>query len=133
MFTQWSSAGGTPGAFALRGIIPWVYNCEISLFPFLIPNGRYLQNGNILAARTFIKHFTSALPKDLQPSPIPVGSMDEVILTKDSIVNFSQIAVLTCQRAQGDKNKLLRESWVRLCGTYQSRGGILASPPVRQV
>lgn len=25
MFIQWSSAGGTPGAFALRGIIPYVF------------------------------------------------------------------------------------------------------------
>lgn len=27
----------------------------------------------------------------------------------------------------------MRESWVRLCGTYQSRGGILAQPEVRKV
>lgn len=94
---------------------------------------RYLQNGNILAARTFITHFTSALPKDPQSPHIPVGSSDEVIFTKDSVVNFAQIAVLTCQRAQGDKNKVMRESWVRLCGTYQSRGGVLASPEVRNV
>ncbi|KAF5379761.1 hypothetical protein D9615_005744 [Tricholomella constricta] len=92
---------------------------------------RYLQNGNILAARTFILHFTSALSKDSDVPHVPVGSEDEVILTKDAVVNFSQLAVLTCQRAQGDKNKVMRESWVRLCGTYQSRGGILASPEVR--
>jgi hypothetical protein len=40
---------------------------------------------------------------------------------------------LTCQRAQGERNKAVRESWVRLCGTYQSRGGLLATPEVRQV
>jgi Golgi to ER traffic protein 4 len=93
----------------------------------------YLQNGNILAARTFITHFTSALPKDVQVSSVSVGSSDEIIMTKDAAVNFTQIAVLTCQRAQGNKSKLMRESWVRLCGTYQSRGGILASPEVRKV
>lgn len=93
----------------------------------------YLQNGNILAARTFITHFASALPKDLQASSIAVGSTDEIIMTKDAAVNFAQIAVLTCQRAQGDKSKVMRESWIRLCGTYQSRGGILASPEVRKV
>ncbi|GLB44828.1 putative protein of unknown function (DUF410) [Lyophyllum shimeji] len=113
MFITWSSAGGTPGAFALRGVIP------------------YLQNGNILAARTFINHFTSALPKDPETPRIPVGSDDEIILTKDQVVNFAQLAVRTCQRAQGEKNKVMRESWVRLCGTYQSRGGILAMPEVR--
>lgn len=57
----------------------------------------------------------------------------EVILVKDQVVNFAQLAVLTCQRAQGERNKAVRESWVRLCGTYQSRGGLLASPEVRQV
>jgi Golgi to ER traffic protein 4 len=93
----------------------------------------YLQNGNILAARTFITHFTSTLPKDMQFSSVPVGSSDEIILTKDAVVNFTQIALLTCQRAQGDKSKAMRESWIRLCGTYQSRGGILASLEVRKV
>ncbi|KAG6831509.1 hypothetical protein H0H92_009777 [Tricholoma furcatifolium] len=112
MFTRWSAEGGTAGAFALRGIIP------------------YLQNGNILAARTFIAHFTSGVPKDPSTPNVPVGK-DEVILTKDQVVNFSQIAVLACQRAQGEKNKLMRESWVRLCGTYQSRGGVLTLPEVR--
>lgn len=114
MFIEWSSAGGTRGAFALRGTIP------------------YLLNGNILAARTFITHFTSALPKDLQNSSISVGSLHEIIMTKDAAVNFAQIAVLTCQRAQGEKGKVMRENWIRLCGTYQSRGGILASSEVRK-
>jgi hypothetical protein len=93
----------------------------------------YLQNGNILAARTFIKHFTSALLKDLQGPSVAVGPSDEIIMTRDATINFMQIAVLTCQRAQGDKSKVMRESWIRLCGTYQSRGGILASPEVRKV
>ena len=58
---------------------------------------------------------------------------DEVILVNEPIVNFAQLAVLTCQRAQGERNKAVRESWVRLCGTYQSKGGVLATPEVRQV
>jgi len=114
MFVAWS-AGNVPGAFALRGTLP------------------YLQNGNILAARTFITHFASAISKDQDPGRVPVGVKDEVIMTKDSVVNFCQIAVLTCQRAQGDKSKVMKESWVRLCGTYQSQGGLLTAPEVRRV
>ena len=94
---------------------------------------RYLLNGNILAAKTFISHFTSAAFQDPPLRPIKVGTTDEVVITRDSVVNFAQMAVLTCQRAQGDKNKVMRESWVRLCGTYQSRGGLLAQPEVRRV
>ncbi|EKM57801.1 uncharacterized protein PHACADRAFT_171018 [Phanerochaete carnosa HHB-10118-sp] len=126
MYVQWASTGGVPGAFALRGTIP------------------YLLNGNILAARTFlsrlVSQFASSRPdfvSPYQPSTIPVGNpvnghRDEVVLTKDSLVNFTQLAVRTCQRAQGDKNKAVREAWVRLCGTYQSRGGVLAAKEVRQ-
>ncbi|KAG6833109.1 hypothetical protein H0H87_011217 [Tephrocybe sp. NHM501043] len=112
MFTLWSAEGGTAGAFALRGVIP------------------YLQNGNILAARIFISRFTLGVTKDPNTANVTVGS-DEVVLTKDQVVNFAQIAVLTCQRAHGEKNKIVRESWVRLCGTYQSRGGVLTLPDVR--
>jgi hypothetical protein len=117
MFIQWATPTNDFGIFALRGVLP------------------YLLNGNILAAKTFIKHFTSILPKDIltASTPIQVGDADEVKMTKDSVVNFAQMAVLTCQRAQGDKSKVMRESWVRLCGTYQSRGGLLAAPEVRKV
>lgn len=74
----------------------------------------------------------------VQPSPIAVGKghdglLDEIILTKDPIVNWAQLAVRTCQRAQGEKNKAMREAWVRLCGTYQSKGGLLAAREVRKV
>lgn len=106
--------------------------------------GRYLQNGNVLAARTFLTHFVShytAKHPDLisvKDSAISVGKpedgvTDEITFTNDSILNFSQLAVRTCQRAQGDKNKAIREAWVRLCGTYQSKGGILAKPEMRRV
>ncbi len=121
------------------------------IFPCLSPMlnvvhaPRYLQNGNILAARTFIIHFVSQLTSrrpsllsSLQPTPIPVGKpsegeQDEIIFTTESAVNFAQLAVRACQRAQGDKNKAMREAWVRLCGTYQSRGGLVANREVRKV
>ncbi|KAF7375287.1 hypothetical protein MSAN_00415500 [Mycena sanguinolenta] len=113
MFIEWSAANtSSHGAFALRGTLP------------------YLQNGNILGAHTFITHFVSALPP-ASDTPLQVGDA-EVILVKDQVVNFAQLAVLTCQRAQGERNKAVRESWVRLCGTYQSKGGLLATPEVRQ-
>ncbi|KAF8621998.1 hypothetical protein AX15_007352 [Amanita polypyramis BW_CC] len=118
MFIQWASAGGSPGAFALRGTLP------------------YLLNGNILAARTFIQHFTSAAVKSFGLTTgqrsIAVGP-DEVMLTKDSVLNFAQMAVLTCQRANGESNRVVRESWIRLCGTYQGRGGILTQPDIRKL
>ncbi|KAF5367141.1 hypothetical protein D9758_003874 [Tetrapyrgos nigripes] len=117
MFIQWGTPSSIFGPFALRGTLP------------------YLQNGNILAARTFIRQFVSALPRTTyveSTSPIPVGSDTEMIITTDSSINFAQLAVFTCQRAQGERNKVMRESWVRLCGTYQSRGGVLAQPEVRK-
>ena len=54
-------------------------------------------------------------------------------MTKDSLLNFAQMAILTCQRAQGDQNKVMRESWVRLCGTYQGKVAQLATPEMRTV
>ncbi|TCD64039.1 hypothetical protein EIP91_004588 [Steccherinum ochraceum] len=126
MFVDWSQEGGTPGSFGLRGTLP------------------YLQNGNILAARTFLTHFVSQYSSKhpelitVKDSLIPVGKpedgkTDEVVFTNDLVLNFAQLAMRTCQRAQGDKNKAIREAWVRLCGTYQSKGGILAQPEVRRV
>ncbi|KAF7773509.1 hypothetical protein Agabi119p4_5676 [Agaricus bisporus var. burnettii] len=115
MFLQWSG-GERAGIFALRGTFP------------------YLLNGNILAARTFIKHFLSGLPKTYTPSAniVSIGDNDEVVITSDPLINFCQLAIVTCQRADGDQNKVARESWVRLCGTYLSQGGPLAAPEVRK-
>ncbi|KAF7312017.1 hypothetical protein MIND_00213600 [Mycena indigotica] len=113
MFLEWSAVDiDSLGAFSLRGTLP------------------YLLNGNILCARTFITQFVTSLPRASDP-PLSVGPDAQVILVQDPVVNFAQLAVLTCQRAQGDRNKAVRESWVRLCGTYQSKGGLLASPEVR--
>jgi hypothetical protein len=93
-------------------------------------------NGNIQASKTFIKHFTAGLPSSIKlksDSTIPVGQQDEVVMTKDPLINFSQMAVLTCQRAQGDQSKVMRESWVRLSATYQGRIGLLSTPGMRKV
>lgn len=110
-----------------------------------LPHYRYLQNGNILAARTFLSHLVSQLiatrsnfVAPLQSSPIVIGKTDggapdEITLTTDPMVNFAQLAVRTCQRAQLDKNKTIREAWIRLCGTYQSKGGLLATKEIRKV
>lgn len=107
---------------------------------------RYLQDGNVLAARTFLSHFISlsttsrpSLLSSLQPAPISVpvkgsgSDTDEIVFTTDPVLNFLQLAVRTCQRAQADRNKQVREVWIRLCGTYQSKGGLLAKPEVRSV
>jgi len=64
---------------------------------------------------------------------MPVDDSTEVVFTTDSTINFCQLVVLTCQRANGEKSKAIRESWVRLCGTYQSKGGVLATKEVRVV
>ena len=97
-------------------------------------------NGNILAARTFINQFvhkyTTAYPvfiSTAEPNPLSLGNADEITLSTDTTLNFAQLVVRLCQRAQGDKNKVMRESWVRLCGTYQSRGGVLAEKEMRKV
>lgn len=111
-----------------------------SMLPYISPSRRYLQNGNILAARTFISQFIAQLissrPKlrsPLQTSPLPVTPNSEVIHTTEPLLNFCQLAVLTCQRANREKNQAIREGWVRLCGTYQSKGGVLATKEVRAV
>ncbi|TFK45376.1 hypothetical protein OE88DRAFT_1715404 [Heliocybe sulcata] len=122
MMAEWCEAtSAPPGAFALRGVIP------------------HLQNGNILAARAFITTFTSTLLSSrpsLSSSALSVprkdaDTADSIAFTTDAAWNFSQLAVLACQRANGDKSKTMREAWVRLCGTYGARGGLLADPGVR--
>lgn len=111
---------------------------SLLLFYLMIPYfiSSYLQNGNILAARTFIQYFTAGVPLSLRldsDSEISVGEKDKVIMTKDPLLNFAQMAILTCQRAQGDQNKVMREGWVRLCGTYQGKIAQLATPEMRSV
>ena len=93
---------------------------------------RYLLNGNVLASRTFLAGLISFISPTGET--LPVGaSGDEILVTNDSLLNFAQLAVRTVQRAAGAQNKTAREAWVRLCGTYQSRGGVLAQPEVRLV
>ncbi|KAL1694361.1 hypothetical protein GGG16DRAFT_100636 [Schizophyllum commune] len=116
-FIRWMEAGGEAGNYALKGTLP------------------YLLNGNILAARTFITTFVAQLPQSklVSAPPLQAGDSVQLVQAKDGVVNFCQAAVLACQRANGDRNKVMRESWVRLCGTYQSRGGALAQPEVRKI
>ena len=132
---SFSSSGSKPGEFALRGTIPYVSSpCISGYMADIRGHDSYLQNGNILAARTFISHFTQTITSR---SPTLMSSSQPLepplILTTDSILNFCQLAVFTCQRASGEKNRVVRESWMRLCGTYQSKGGVLAQVEVRRV
>ncbi|KAH9997148.1 cytoplasmic protein [Russula compacta] len=117
-YFDWAKASNSlkshAGIFALRGILP------------------YLLNGNILASRAFL----AGLISHISPSgeTLPVGaSGDDVLVTDDSLLNFAQLAVRAVQRAAGAQNRTTREAWVRLCGTYQSRGGVLAQPEIRLV
>ncbi|KAF8589875.1 DUF410-domain-containing protein [Ramaria rubella] len=120
LLLEWWDGTLDAGIYAARGVIP------------------YLLEGNILAARTFLSHFLSQLismhPSILaEPAPLVIDTTpDEIFVTTDQVLNFLQLAIRTCQRAQGDKNKTVREVWVRLCGTYQSKGGLMASMPMRK-
>ena len=126
MFFEWSRNGAEPGAYASRGTIP------------------LLLVGNVLGARAFLSHFLALLvsshPEILaEPTPItmtvtPSGS-DEIIPTTDLVLNFLQLAIRVCQRgAIGlPQSKKVQEIWVRLCGSYQSRRGVLAQPYYREV
>ena len=126
MLFEWSRNGAEPGAYASRGTIP------------------LLQVGNVLGARSFLSQFLSLLvsshPEILaEPTPItmtvtPSGS-DEIIPTTDHILNFLQLAIRACQRgAIGlPQSKQVQEVWVRLCGSYQSRRGVLTQPHYREV
>ena len=89
-------------------------------------------NGNVLASRAFLSDFISYVSPSGET--VSVGTTgDDVLLTEGPLLNFAQLAVRTVQRAAGAQNKTAREAWVRLCGTYQSRGGVLAHPEVRLV
>ena len=93
---------------------------------------RYLLNGNVLASRALLAGLISYISPIGETLPVGAGG-DEILVTDDSLLNFAQLAVRTVQRAAGAQNKTAREAWVRLCGTYQSRGGVLAQPEVRVV
>ena len=126
MLFEWSRSGAEPGAYASRGTIP------------------LLQVGNILGARSFLSHFLSLLVSShpeivAEPTPItmtvtPAGP-DEITPTTDHVLNFLQLAIRVCQRGAigQSQNKQMQEIWVRLCGSYQSRRGVLAQPYYREV
>lgn len=143
MLFTWSRQGADPGTYASKAVLP------------------FLLAGNILAARTFLTHFLALLiaarPAILarrDAITLPGGggggvngasasasaaggggNVDEVYLTTDTTLNFLQLAVRTCQRAKNPapQGRQVQEMWVRLCGSYQSRRGLVAHPVYRQV
>ncbi|KDQ14838.1 hypothetical protein BOTBODRAFT_32195 [Botryobasidium botryosum FD-172 SS1] len=122
---EWSRGGAEPGAYASRGVIP------------------YLILTNILAARTFLAQFLSHLQIArpalfTQPSaPLTIGdTADEIYPTTDPTLNFLQLAIRTCQRGNGrtaEHQRDARNAWVRLCGRYVSRGaGAVGSQAMKE-
>ncbi|QRV89871.1 Golgi to ER traffic protein 4 [Ceratobasidium sp. AG-Ba] len=126
MMFEWSRDGANPGAYAIRGTIP------------------YLLNTSILAARTFLTTFLGLLlaspRKDSLinshfPNPIPLNSpnseQDEIQITTDPTLNFLQLAIQTCQRAgwgteattteEETQNRASRDAWLRLAARYRTR------------
>lgn len=124
--------GSHAGIFALRGILPYAYRSHVYFWSLIIYMYRYLLNGNVLASRAFLTSFIS----HISPSGelLPIGTTgDEILLIEDPLLNFAQLAVRTIQRAAGAQNRITREAWIRLCGTYQSPGGVLAHSEIRLV
>jgi hypothetical protein len=132
MLFTWSRNGADPGTYASKGVIP------------------FLLAGNILAARTFLNQYLALLiaarPGILARQgavTLPSGgdgkgsggAVDEVYLTTDTTLNFLQLVVRTCQRAKNPapQGRQVQEMWVRLCGSYQSRRGLVALPVYREV
>jgi hypothetical protein len=119
------------GTFALRAVLPYVAHSRTPLSRLI--NRRYLLNGNILAARTFLGAFISYVSPS-GGTVLPIGNTgDEITFSRDSLLNFAQLAVRSVQRAAGAQNRTAREAWIRLCGTYQSRAALLAQPEIRMV
>ncbi|KAG8948376.1 hypothetical protein FRC03_000731 [Tulasnella sp. 419] len=121
---EWSRSGAEPGAYASRGVIP------------------YLLTTNILAARTFLSHFLSlvlaAQPNLLlQQTSVPItpdtpGS--EMWVTNNPTLNFLQLAIATCQRADPQANGgAARNAWVRLCSRYAGGVGTTTSAGSRML
>jgi hypothetical protein len=119
VYYDWAKASNSlqshAGTFALRAVLP------------------YLLNGNILAARTFLGAFISYVSPS-GGTVLPIGNTgDEITFSRDSLLNFAQLAVRSIQRAAGAQNRTAREAWIRLCGTYQSRAALLSQPEIRMV
>ena len=135
VYFDWAKASNSleshAGTFALRAVLPYAARSRTLLSRFIIC--RYLLNGNILAARTFLGVFISYVSPS-GGTVLPIGSTgDEITFTPDSLLNFAQLAVRSVQRAAGAQNRTAREAWIRLCGTYQSRATLLTQPEIRVV
>ncbi|KAG6371745.1 hypothetical protein JVT61DRAFT_9095 [Boletus reticuloceps] len=135
MMVDWCAVGGIPGNFALRGTLPWVLFTlgQVTLKPSLcrmqIPRERERTRGPDVhrpicqqdnSRPTIFGVFTGSLS--------PTGyRLQRSCADHRQRPQLLSLAVLACQRANAEKNKGMRENWIRLCGTYQSRGGILAT------
>ncbi|CCA70416.1 hypothetical protein PIIN_04355 [Serendipita indica DSM 11827] len=117
MLFAWSRDGAEPGTYASKGVIP------------------FLLTGNVLAARTFMSTFLSLLitarPNILAtPSNAIAGSTANPI--RFDVKGQSE----RDERAKSSSNlqqaKQAQEMWVRLCGSYQSRRGLVAQPVYRE-
>ncbi|KAG9014042.1 hypothetical protein FRB94_000240 [Tulasnella sp. JGI-2019a] len=104
---EWSRGGSEPAAYACRGVMP------------------FLLTTNILAARTFLDAFLPLIFASkpdmlLQKDPVAVGRGDEIWTTTDHTLNFLQMTIRICQRADPDATnfKDVRNAWVRLCSRY---------------
>ncbi|KAG8892602.1 hypothetical protein FRB99_002590, partial [Tulasnella sp. 403] len=112
LLVEWSHSGSDPGLFAARGVMP------------------YLLTTNILAARTFLDKFMSLILAEspdllLNKEPVPTGDGDEIWATNNHTLNFLQMAVRICQRANPEAaSKEARNMWVRLCGRYAGGVGL---------
>ncbi|KAH8983854.1 cytoplasmic protein [Lactarius akahatsu] len=134
VYFDWAKASNSleshAGTFALRAVLPYATHSRTPPSRFIIC--RYLLNGNILAARTFLGAFIPYVSSS--GTALPIGSTgDEITFTPDPLLNFAQLAVRSVQRAAGSQNRTAREAWIRLCGTYQSRSALLAQPEIRVV
>lgn len=86
---EWSRSGADPAAYACRGVMP------------------FLLTMNILASRVFLDRFLSLVLASkpellLQKDPVSTGAGDEIWVTTDHTLNFLQMAVRICQRADPD-------------------------------
>ncbi|KAG8690642.1 hypothetical protein FRC09_011903 [Ceratobasidium sp. 395] len=126
MLFEWSRNGANPGAYAIRGTLP------------------YLLNTSILSARTFLSTFLGLVLATSQkdtlinphfPNPIPLTSpnseSDDIQITTDPTLNFLQLAIQTCQRAgwgneattseEETQHRASRDAWLRLAARYRTR------------
>lgn len=153
MMAAWLPVGGDPGAFAARGVIPYVFLQSITrnnTFSRLDRLLSFLLLQNILAARTFLETFISQVRRKnptliVSPTAITIPSSsststkteDELFVTADPTINFLQLAIRACQRGSGDtaeNQRDARNAWLRIVQQYRHHGrSVLTEPAMTQV